>query len=610
MMNKSNLPRFNVPPLKQTLDKYLVSIQPLCENGKEGKDYEWSKKLVHKFLEEGEGEKLQKLLEERKEKTESWINDWWLELAYLSIRDPSPINSNYSLVFGDYLNSSFPKEYDSKLIPKHLICSAFLIKEFYNFALKCYEDKLEHEKLPDGTLLCMKMFNKIFGTTRIPDEPIDTVGSTFSPTRSSHVIVIRRNHFYSITLEHPIKPLQIARTLLEIVQDASQKPRGFPLGAFSAWNRTKWSHARKNLSNLGNKHILEEIDTALICLCLDEREPLTLDEKVHVIFHGDVSESGNRWFDKTQLVMCENMSCGFNGEHSQVDGQPMIGMVKEVMTIVLGGIKQLFSQPPEKYKDQFSVTQSPGPYKTLNWILSPQLISDLQISYDDFRMRISDSDLRSVIWDSYGSTFIKKNAKVSPDAYVQMALQLSYYMLHSHFVAVYESSAIRNFHLGRTETMRSCTVESTSFVRSMFDPSIDNSTRYDLLRKACSTHIKMLKETQSGDGIDRHLLGLSYLAQKNNISRPNLFQDDPLFKKSKSWHLSTSQVTTPFFQGTFGAVEPDGYGIAYGIKHNFLLFSIESKRNSRKAHTNSFVNSLFQSLKIMSELCLSNSSKI
>lgn len=70
----------------------------------------------------------------------------------------------------------------------------------------------------------------------------------------------------------------------------------------------------------------------------------------------------------------------------------------------------------------------------------------------------------------YGKGFVKK-CKLSPDAYIQMALQLAYYRDAGKFCLTYESSMTRLFREGRTETVRPCTLESAAFVKIMEDPN-------------------------------------------------------------------------------------------------------------------------------------------
>lgn len=82
-----------------------------------------------------------------------------------------------------------------------------------------------------------------------------------------------------------------------------------------------------------------------------------------------------------------------------------------------------------------------------------------------FRL-VEDLDFYVYRYTNYGKDFIK-SCKYSPDAYIQMALQLAYYRLNGHLVATYESASTRRFLLGRVDCIRSATTEALSWVQSM-----------------------------------------------------------------------------------------------------------------------------------------------
>lgn len=79
---------------------------------------------------------------------------------------------------------------------------------------------------------------------------------------------------------------------------------------------------------------------------------------------------------------------------------------------------------------------------------------------------LNDLQLRTYVHDHYGKGFMK-TSKVSPDAYIQMALQLAYYRDAGRFSLTYEASMTRLFREGRTETVRPCTIESADWVKAM-----------------------------------------------------------------------------------------------------------------------------------------------
>lgn len=66
-------------------------------------------------------------------------------------------------------------------------------------------------------------------------------------------------------------------------------------------------------------------------------------------------------------------------------------------------------------------------------------------------------------------------AKVSPDSFIQQALQLAWYKDQGYASATYESASTRGFLHGRTETIRSVTTDSRAFVKAMLDTKFDVS---------------------------------------------------------------------------------------------------------------------------------------
>ena len=112
----------------------------------------------------------------------------------------------------------------------------------------------------------------------------------------------------------------------------------------------------------------------------------------------------------------------------------------------------------------------------------------------------------------------------------------------------------RLFRDGRTETVRSCSIESSLWVKAMEDPSISVSNsqsmkidwssnvfqkaeRINLLRVACDHHQQQYRDAMTGKGIDRHLFCLYVLSKYLNLDSPFLQQ-----VLQEPWKLSTSQV--------------------------------------------------------------------
>ena len=206
----------------------------------------------------------------------------------------------------------------------------------------------------------------------------------------------------------------------------------------------------------------------------------------------------------------------------------------------------------------------------------------------DFTTLITDHSLDVQSFQGYGSTYIKKMG-YSPDAFVQMAIQLATYRLfkEGNQVGTYEASQMRPFLHGRTETTRAVSLESEAFVKRMglcpTTTTYDEASRKEklsLLRAAVDAHVKYLSKASKGKGVDRHLFGMSMLVEGPNEEAPTLYSH-PLYQRAKRWRVSTSHLTHPKFENWgFGEVFPDGVGIGYAVKADSCIFNITARREN------------------------------
>lgn len=173
--------------------------------------------------------------------------------------------------------------------------------------------------------------------------------------------------------------------------------------------------------------------------------------------------------------------------------------------------------------------------------------------------------MRLILWEysqvlhyeGYGASYIKKH-KASPDAWAQLVKQLAFYKLFGRPPVVYESAQTRKFQNGRTEVIRSTSSESFAFVQAMENPKASDKERSELFRKAVARHLQYAAWAADGQGVDRHLFGLKKLL-KEGESLPEIYKDGA-FGKTNNWELSTSQLSSPFF---------DGWGYGEGAFHTF-----------------------------------------
>jgi len=186
-------------------------------------------------------------------------------------------------------------------------------------------------------------------------------------------------------------------------------------------------------------------------------------------------------------------------------------------------------------------------------------------------------------FQGYGSDFIKK-AGFSPDAFVQMAMQVATYRLwDGEQGGTYEATQVRPFLHGRTETTRTVSPESAAFCERMGrrplgddDDPAAREEKLKLLQDAVTAHVKYIGAAAKAQGVDRHLLGLALLV-KDGEQAPDLFSD-PVFIRSKRWRVSTSHLTHPQFDNWgYGPVVDDGVGLSYSIHKRHCVFNVTAQ---------------------------------
>ncbi|KAH8911358.1 acyltransferase ChoActase/COT/CPT [Coniochaeta sp. PMI_546] len=549
---QDSLPRLPVPTLEDTAARYLKSLQPLLSPV----ELESSKKAVEEFIAPGgPGRKLQEKLVARREdpNVKNWLYDWWNDAAYLSYRDPVVPYVSYFYSHRDDRRRRDPA--------KRAAAISTAVLEFKKMVDGKTLEPEYMKKLP----VDMDSYKWMFNASRVPAKPAD-YPVKFDPDQHKHIIVIRKNQFFKVL--HEVDGRQLNTTELEAqfrrVYELAQRVPS--VGILTTENRDVWTDARELLlgADPKNKKAMEAIESASFVVCLDDASPVTLEERAHQYWHGD---GANRYFDKPlQFIVNDNGTSGFMGEHSMMDGTPTHRLNDYVNEVIFNN-KLDFSDPSLR-------SNLPEPV-AVNFKITKEVQAEIDRATRDFNDVIGQHELAIQAYQGYGKGLIKK-FRCSPDAYVQMIIQLAYYKMYGKNRPTYESAATRRFQLGRTETCRSVSSASVAWCNAMNDPSADDKTRVDLLRKAIDSHVEYITAASDGKGVDRHLFGLKKLLEPGQ-EVPALYKD-PAYAYSSSWYLSTSQLSSEYFNGYgWSQVIDAGFGIAYMINENSINFNIVSK---------------------------------
>ena len=211
-----------------------------------------------------------------------------------------------------------------------------------------------------------------------------------------------------------------------------------------------------------------------------------LDAHVHAI-RGTTQNVSNRFFDKPFTIIVDpSTRAGASGEHSPVDA-----LVPSIVA-EYGIVQGVDAEALESRRMRENEVDGKG-WERLDWVADDKMWKECLAATERANAIISNSD-DSVLWfDKFGSNWIKSfglflffrpskrtlkyppshltgNYKLSPDAFIQMAIQLAWYKTRGEFTATYETVLTRMFKHGRTETLRAFSRESRHWVLSMLDP--------------------------------------------------------------------------------------------------------------------------------------------
>ena len=559
---EDSLPNLPIPTLEETSQRYLKSVHPLLNKV----EFENTKKAVEDFVKPGSiAEKLQERLQARQQdpKHKNWLYEWWNDAAYLSYRDPVVPYVSY-----------FYSHRDSRQWRNNAKRAASLTTAVLEFKKQVDSCTLEPEymkRLP----VSMESYQWMFNACRIPAKPADHPVK-YSPEENKFIVVAHKNHFWKVMHEVDGQQLNTAELAQQFIRILKRAERGPGVGVLTTQNRDIWADARAMLlsAHPSNAATLKAIESSSFLVCLDDAAPVTLEERAHQYWHGDGT---NRWFDKPlQFIINDNGTSGFMGEHSMMDGTPT-HRLNDYANMLIVTNKLDFKNPSVR-------SDLPEP-QILKFHLNATVQSEMHRATKDFEELIGQHELRVQAYQGYGKNLIKR-FRTSPDAYVQMIIQLAYHKMFGINRPTYESATTRRFQQGRTETCRSVSDESVAFCNAMADTEIPYEECIEKFRAATDAHVKYISDASEGKGVDRHLFGLKKCLQEGE-ELPALFTDKA-FGYSSKWYLSTSQLSSEYFNGYgWSQVVDDGFGIAYMINEKrYVVFAIPVSDVLRQGDTN------------------------
>lgn len=605
-----SLRRLPIPKLSDSCRRLTESAEAILPKG----ELELLKELVKDFAAH-DGPELQRelILHDKRNLHTSFISEPWFDM-YLSDRLPCPINYNPFMV---YAPDPDPVYNDQLTRATNLIISYGRIKRALD--AECLAPEIYYmnpktatstpfrwvcKNLPENLRwygaaafgafpLDMSQYKSLFGGTRIPQKEKDWL---MRCADSKHFIVLHRGRIYSVDLfdkNGSIVPAEQVQACLSIIlSEQSNLKSEECVGSLTSLERDQWAKARSELSSIGNNSAsLALIDNSLFALCLDPPRSDNLDQLAESLLSG--GDARNRWFDKCfQLIVDAQGTAAINFEHSWGDGVAVLRLMEESFR----DAKQNHFVHP---KETFNATAYLGSHlRPIDFILTDsirQKIQEAQAKHVATGSRICYSSAE--YFDLNRQTI--KRSKLSPDSVIQLAIQLTFYKLFKEFVPSYESCSTAAFLKGRTECVRSATSATTNTVLAI---ESNKGNIGELLKKCSAVHSQLVKEAATGQGFDRHLMGLRCTAERLGWLQPKLFSSD-IYKYMNRFILSTSTLSTETITiGGFGPVVPDGFGIGYNVLNSKMGALISSYKDQRSA--DAFADSLVESLDILKNIII------
>ncbi|XP_077455304.1 peroxisomal carnitine O-octanoyltransferase-like isoform X3 [Stigmatopora argus] len=540
----------------------------------------------------GIGKELQHKLLQRAQTKRNWLEDWWLDSAYLEVRIPSQLHVNFAGP-APYLEHCWPPAEGTQVDRASI--SVWHTLQYWNLI---YKEKMAPQKA-GKMVLDMDQFRMLFCTCKVPGIEKDAIHNYFKTEREghcpSHLVVMCRGRIFTFDAlcdGQILTPPELLRQLSYIKECCTSQPDGHGVAALTTDQRTRWAKAREHLISIDphNETILETIQSSLFIISLDDAKPYSSAENyTNIAVEALKGNPTNRWGDKSynSLVFSDG-TFGSNCDHSPYDAMIMVSMCWYV--------DQQLKATGGKWRGSDRVRPMALP-EELVFNVDQKVLRDISEAKRQYLDKAQDLQIVCHAFTGFGKSAIKKK-NLHPDTFVQLAMQLSYYRMHKRAGSCYETAMTRRFYHGRTETMRPCTSEALTWCKAMMDPACEIHDKRKALLQAFDKHNKLMAEGQEGKGFDRHLLGLYLIAKEAGYQTPALYTD-PLYTKSGgggNFVLSSSLVG---YTSVLGAVAPlvhHGYGFFYRINEDRIVISVSAWNSCRETDATTLFNHFSNSM--------------
>ncbi len=555
-----------VPPLRQTLERYLAAVRPLLDSGQQRR----AEEVVQEFAaHDGPACQAELLRFAARENVadRSWLSRAWLS-GYLTNRAPLPLSSNV----GFRVRSSAEAVGVGR--------AADAIHRVASVHLTYLRGEIEDEVSPRGNPMDMHQWQVLAGGVRHPRAEEDVFVDGRPGAGAREIGVLWKGRLVMMPISngsgHPLSR--------EVLAEALHQLQELPLSDDDTFTHLSYLGSDKASAYLDalleypeNSEIYDRLVDAVFLVNLIDAPASAKEHQERVTF-----QPGQAWAYKpfTYQVSLVDHFVGVHIEHSVVDGVTLRSMV-EVMQAVQRGDGD--GDGPPVLLEAFT------------WTMPENLRAQLARDIASYRQAAAQYRVRILQFPMAVPS--EMPFSVSHDAIQQFILLFAQITTYGRARSTYEAVDMREFQAGRTECLRPITPDALALVQAMIS---DTATPDDLFA-ALSAHKHQVVACKTGQGFDRHLTGLRLMAEGLDL-RPNFF-DDESYNLLTTDFLSTTSVGTAqqIVRFTFAPTSEDGIGVNYTVTDGVYEFCL-IHRADRTERLEDFIDALEAGVSAFGEL--------
>lgn len=561
-----------VPPLEHTAANYLRAVRPLVDDDALAR----TTSLVADFV-ASDGPACQAELEafaaQENAAGRSWLSEAWLA-GYLTVRTPVALTTNATLRMRIGDRDAHPAGRDGGL--------DWAADAVYRLAwvhLAYLRGELAAETTPRGEPVCPTQREVLAGGLRHPraDGPDEMHPGDPSPA-SREIGVLVEDRYVAAPISddagRPLPRAQVRALLAAALREAPSAESGFTTVS-SLGSELAAPLLAELLTDPGNAATYERLTQALFLVRLDDGDDSTVEQLRRGAF-----EPGQAWAYKTftyQLGLGDGFAAT-HMEHTAIDG----GTLKAVVAAA-----QQVPDEPSGATDEIDSGAGSVAIEPLTWRLTAQQRDRLALEAARYARAAADHRLELVRVDAPRTDHL--SFRVSDDAVQQWLFLYAQLATYRRIRSTYESVDMRHMQAGRTECLRAITPEAVALVSALLPGSASSGSAGEtdkaaLVDAALAAHKRWVQDCKTGQGIDRHLLGLRLAAGRLG-RRPALF-DDPTLTTLGTDFLSTTSLgdQSQISWVAFAPTSPGGLGIYYSLVPGGYEFLVSHRAGDTESY--------------------------